>query len=81
MATNMLSYYAQQVIDNKGLTHQTMLRNLRNYINDTPEKQLLTEIEEIYISAQLRTMWEAGLNTTLQDATLKRFGELQARRD
>lgn len=81
MSLNMLAYYAQRVAETKGIAHQTMLLNLRNYINQTPEVQLLKEIEEIYIYAQLRAMWEAGLNSTLQKAVLKQVQVLQARRD
>ena len=81
MSTNQLSYYARQVADAKGLKHQMMVMNLRIYINSTLESQLVEQIEVIYRSDELKALWEAGLNTTLQDAVMKRLEELKARRD
>lgn len=80
MSVNNLSYYAQRVVDGQGLIHKLMLTALRNYINSTPEQQLINEIQEIYTSAQLKALWEAGLNTALQDAVMKRLEEIRTRR-
>ena len=81
MSVNNLSYYSQRVVDSQGLIHKMMITALRNYINNTPITQILNEIDEIYTSAQLKAMWEAGLNTTLQDAVMKRLEKLRTRRD
>lgn len=80
MAVNQLAYYAQRVAETGGLVHIMMLTNLRDYIKQTPEEKLLGEIKETYRHAQLRAMWEAGLNSTLQQAVLARLEELEARR-
>lgn len=79
-ALNRLAYYANRVNMTAGLLHQSALWNLRNYIRDTPEESLLADIKETHRSEQLRAMWEAGLNSTLQQAVLAREEELAARR-
>ena len=80
MAMNRLAYYANRVYETAGLQHQTALWALRSYIKATPEKELLDDIKETHRSEQLRAMWEAGLNATLQQAVLAREEELRARR-
>ena len=80
MALNRLAYYANRVVTTGGLEHQIMLLALRGYIKETPEEELLKSIKETYRSEQLRAMWEAGLNATLQQAVLAREEELSARR-
>ena len=80
MALNMFAYYAQQVYEKKGLQHTMMLFNLREYIKQTPDEELIKQIKETYRPEQLKAMWEAGLNLTLQQAVLARLEELEARR-
>lgn len=80
MALNQLAYYAQRVVETQGLQHKMVLSNLRDYIKQTPEESLLAGIKETYRLEQLRAMWEAGLNNTLQQAVLARLEELEARR-
>lgn len=80
MALNRLAYYANRVVTSAGLIHQSALWNLRNYIKTTPEESLLKDIKETNRSEQLRAMWEAGLNATLQQAVLAREEELRERR-
>lgn len=79
-ALNRLAYYANYVATTTGFRHQSALTALRNYIKITPERELLMGIKETHRSEQLRAMWEAGLNSTLQQAVLAREEELQARR-
>lgn len=80
MALNQLAYYAQRVAETHGLPHVMMLNNLRDYIKQTPDEELVKEIKETHKHEQLRAMWEAGLNSTLQQAVLARLEELEARR-
>lgn len=80
MALNRLAYYANKVATTKGLVHQIMLLNLRTYLNTTPEAELLRDIKETLRAEQLKALWEAGLNATLQQAVLARLEELEARR-
>lgn len=80
MSLNRLAYYANQVATTKGMRHKTMLIALRNYIKMMPEEDLLRDIKETHRQEQLRAMWEAGLNLTLQDAVLVRLDELLERR-
>lgn len=67
---------AKSVSESFGLLHQSNLRVLRNYIKVTPEEELVKEMVEIKEVALLRTLWEAGLSSGLQDVVLEKLEEL-----
>jgi len=77
---SMLRMYIRRTIEEKGLSRQTCLMNLRNYLNTTRLPELEIAINDIDSFEQLRILWEAGLRTPLQDAVLRRHTELTARR-
>jgi len=77
---SQLGYYAGRVAGTKGLEHQAVLANLRNYIRTTPERELISEIMMIDSFEKLRALWEAGLPSSLQDAALRRYTELELKR-
>jgi len=77
---SMLRWYAVRTYTKRGLQHQIALRDLRNYIKTTPTKELISHIQRMTDLNALRTLWEAGLTTDLQQAVLRRYEELQTRR-
>jgi len=81
MVVSQLGYYARRVAESVGMEHQIVLRNLRAYIKQTPERELLEAIQVISSPSELRALWEAGLNAALQEAVLKRYDEIVARRE
>jgi len=73
---SMLVDYARRVAETKGIQHKTYLSMLRSYIKATPEKYLIPVIKQISNPNVLRALWEAGLNSTLQEAVAERLSEL-----
>jgi len=76
----MLRYYTTRAAETKGLQHQAVIANLRNYIKTTPIEQLLDAIAHINKLEQLKALWEAGLTADLQKTVLRRYEELTQRR-
>lgn len=72
--------YAQRTHENRGLLRQRNLAILRNYIRTAPEEQVRKEILLLTDLNHIKILWEAGLTLTLQEAALRRFGELIERR-
>jgi len=56
------------------------VRTLRVYIKTTPQGELLSEIDMFSKTEHLRALWEAGLNSVLQAAVLRRMEEIIERR-
>ena len=77
---SMLRYYTTRAAETKGLQHQAVIANLRNYIKTTPIEQLLDAIAHINKLEQLKALWEAGLTADLQKTVLRRYEELTQRR-
>ena len=72
-----LEIYAKGALESKGMFHIGAIRNLRMYINTTPQDQLRLEIERITDTDLLRTLIEAGLNAYLQKIVTCRYDEIQ----
>ena len=68
------------VAESVGLEHKMHIQTLRNYLKTTPEREILGAIRNISRQDMLRALWEAGLNTTLQQAVMRRLDELRQRR-
>jgi len=75
-----LETYTKGAYEAKGMFHITAIRNLRMYINTTPEDKLIEEIDKINSTDLLRTIIEAGVNARLQLAVTRRYDEIQKRR-
>ena len=73
---SMLGYWAKKVSETKGLEHVSHLSILRYYINNLPEEELRKAIADMHNLSHLRALWEAGLNSTLQDSVIRRMEEL-----
>lgn len=71
-----LERLAKSVSESYGLLHQSNLRVLRDYIKTTLEDELVKQVEELKEAVLLRTLWEAGLSSGLQDAVLKRLEKI-----
>ena len=71
-----LERLAREVTESYGLLHQAYLRALRNYIKTTSEEELVKQVIEIKEVALLRTLWEAGLSSRLQEVVLERLEKL-----
>ena len=52
--------------DAKGIWHKGEIINVRIYIAKTPRNEIIAAIKTIRDQSLLRTLWEAGLDTTLQ---------------
>lgn len=72
--------YAQRTYESRGLLRQRNLAILRNYIKTAPEEDVRKEILLLTELNHIKVLWEAGLTLTLQEAALRRYGELIARR-
>lgn len=72
-----LERLAKSVSETYGLLHQMRLSFLRDYIKTTPEEELIKQITEIKEVALLRTLWEAGLTSGLQQAVLERLDKIK----
>jgi len=77
---SFLEEYTWRTFQSKGLMHQRNLEILRNYLKTTPEDDVIYAIDRINRIEQLKTLWEAGLNKPIQEATLRRYTELTERR-
>lgn len=73
---SMLGYYIRRAEETKGIQHQSTIAALRQYIRTTPKSEVLEAIALIDRRASLKILWEAGLDTELQQAVLKRYQEL-----
>ena len=71
-----LEHLAKVVADTRGLAHTLYLNDLRGYIKDTSETQLLEEIEKFTEIRYLKALWEAGLSANLQQAVLEQIKEI-----
>lgn len=71
-----LERLAKSVAESYGLLHQSNLRALRVYIKITSEEELIKQVMEIKNTLLLRTLWEAGLSSGLQEAVLKRLEKI-----
>ena len=76
-----LGYYTNRVRETRGLEHQLTLNNLRRYIRTTPKSELLSAIDMMSKPEHLKTLWEAGLTSDLQQAVLRRVEEITGRRE
>lgn len=72
----LLDDYVKAVRESRGLNHQANLRILRNYLNTTPEDNIIHEIYTLETIDDLRTLWEAGLDNTLQHHTLEAYKQI-----
>ena len=74
---SQLEYFARRVRETKGMEHGMALQALRGYLRETPKQELLSAITQFSAPEHLRSLWEAGLDLELQDATLKRYEEIR----
>ena len=69
--------YSKRVSEERGLTHQIVLRSLRYYIKTHTEEELVKELEGITEARSLRAIWEAGVSQVLQDAVLAQLEKIK----
>lgn len=72
----LLERMARSVSETYGMLHQMNLRALRNYIKTTPEEELIKQVANVREAILLRSLWEAGLSSGLQEAVLERLEKL-----
>ena len=77
---SQLGYYAKRCKETKGLEHEACIMTLRRYIRETPKRDILSAVDMISDPELIRSLWEAGLDTEMQEAVLKRLEELTERR-
>jgi len=71
-----LETYCKYVVESRGLEHLRYIENLRSYLRQASEEDLLLAIRRIDQQRYLRCLVEAGLNPTLMSAVLSRASEL-----
>lgn len=76
-----VQYYARRVAKSRGWEHSACLRTLRDYLRHTPPADFASAVEYIVEDALLKALWEAGLNSDMQNVVLRRLEELKARRE
>ncbi len=72
----LLDNYVKQVRESRGLLHQRYLAALRNYLNTTPEDAIIREIYQLEYLEDIRTLWEAGLNSAEQHHALIAYDQI-----
>ena len=77
---SILNDLTYQAVTTKGLEHKMAIQGLRSYIKTRTNREMLGDIRNISRQDQLKALWEAGLNTELQQAVLRRLEELATRR-
>jgi len=75
-----LGYYINRVDQTHGLIHIMAIRALRKYMNDTPQDEVIADIDMLTKPEHFKALWEAGLNGVLQTAVLRRAEEVMERR-
>jgi len=75
-----LETYAKGAKEARGMFHIAAIRNLRIYMNNEKQVDLIQEIEHINDPDLLRTLIEAGLNAILQKVVTDRALEIVKRR-
>ena len=68
-----LENLAKKTREARGMAHNVNLGVLRHYIKTTSEERLVEEIGKFKDTSLLRTLWEAGLSSRLQEVVLKRL--------
>jgi hypothetical protein len=64
--------YLKEAKTTKGTWHKQVIANLRDYIEHTPERDIISAINQIKDATLLPILWEVGLSQTLQDVANKR---------
>ena len=76
----LLDDYVKAVRESRGLLHQRNLGVLRNYLNTTPEDNIINEILRLQTIDDIHTLWEAGLKAREQHYALERYDQLSKMR-
>jgi len=72
-----LETYLKAVSETRGMQRLTALRNLRRYIKQCTEEELLIAIRNIKNYTYLRLLISAGLRTPIRDAVIKQYNTLE----
>ena len=75
-----LEMFIKGVEENKGIIRQRRLINLRIYIKESTDAELIRVIRRMTNKVHLKILWEAGLRQPLQKAVGTRYHELTTRR-
>ena len=66
---SVVEMYLREAKGTKGTWHKAVIASLRNYMDNTPEPNIISQIHQIRDASLLTYLWEVGLSQTLQDIT------------
>jgi len=72
-----LEIYLQKAAETKGTWHKVAIQILRDYMNITPENELIIAIGQIKKQEYIRLLWEAGLTTRLQQVAINQSKRIE----
>lgn len=76
-----LELYLKEITKRRRIRRVWALQNLRSYMKQTSDEELILHIKRITSLNWLKILWEAGLRTPLQRAVSVRIEELTRRRE
>lgn len=69
---SVIEMYLKEAKGTKGTWHKAVIANLREYMRNTKEPDIISAINQIKDSTLIPFLWEVGINQTLQDVANKR---------
>ena len=77
---NLLQSYVRNVMEAQGLVHKARLEGLRSYLKSIAIEDFKKMVVLMDDEKELKTLWEAGLDSWQQHFVLRRVEELKTRR-
>lgn len=69
---SVLEMHLKEAKKTKGMYHKIIIQNLRGYIEAVPEREVISQINQLKDISLIPFLWEAGLNDNLQKISNKR---------
>jgi len=69
---SVIEMYLKEAKDTKGTWHKAVIANLREYMRNTKEPDIISAINQLKDGTLIPLLWEVGINQTLQDVANKR---------
>jgi len=69
---SVIEMYLKEAKATSGTWHKVVISNLRNYMQETQEREIISQINQLKDATLFPYLWEVGLSQTLQDVANKR---------
>jgi len=69
---SVIEMYLKEAKGTKGTWHKAVIANLREYMRNTKEPDIISAINQLKDGTLIPLLWEVGINQTLQDVANKR---------